>query len=77
MNLRIILRFLYSTIVHYEWENAVKKDDHSSATSISLLSWEKPDPGLFKLNVDGTGSSTGLIGAGGVITDWNGNWFHG
>jgi hypothetical protein len=47
----------------------IKKVEHPSATIISLLRWEKPGPSFFKLNVDGTKSTNGLIGAGGVIRD--------
>lgn len=61
----------------YEWENVVKKVEHPSDNRMSLLRWEKPGPGFFNLIVDGTRSTNGLIGAGGVIRDWSDNWVHG
>ena len=41
------------------------------------LSWIKPDPGYCKLNVDGTRTRVGDIGAGGVIRDESGTWLGG
>lgn len=41
-----------------------EKDVH-----VELLTWCKPPLGVFKLNLDGSRSCTGLIGAGGVIRD--------
>lgn len=60
-----------------EWDNAVKKVEHPATSNISLLRWEKPGDGVFKLNVDGTRAANGMIGVGGVIRDWNGSWIHG
>lgn len=67
------------TIMRYvsEWENATKKVDCSPSTQVCLLNWKKPPPGTLKLNVDGTRSSRGNIGAAGVFRDSEGNWFHG
>ncbi|XP_040364112.1 uncharacterized protein LOC121049874 [Rosa chinensis] len=34
-----------------------------------MISWSKPGNGAFRLNVDGSKSNGGLIGAGGVLRD--------
>ena len=60
-----------------EWTTAAKKVHNDSSSSIHLLSWQKPCYGHYKLNIDGTRTLNGLIGAGGVIRDHNGNWYHG
>ena len=60
-----------------EWNNANMRSDDSNAQQIHLLNWEKPNLGHFKLNVDGSRSSTSLIGAGGVIRDSSGAWIFG
>ena len=41
------------------------------------MNWEKPPLGQLKLNVDGTKTKDGLIGAGGIIRDWTGKWIQG
>jgi ribonuclease HI len=68
-----------TTIMQYisEWQEATKKTDHSSLSSVCFLSWKKPTFGFHKLNVDGTRSLDGRIGAGGIIRDCNGNWCNG
>ncbi|KAL6199661.1 hypothetical protein ACLB2K_029444 [Fragaria x ananassa] len=44
----------------------------------NLLTWKKPPENFYKLNVDGSRSSTsGKIGAGEVIRDHNGLWITG
>lgn len=42
-----------------------------------MISWGKPEPGKFKLNVDGSRSNDGVIKEGGVISDESGNWTNG
>ena len=42
---------------------------HSSVTS--YISWTKPDPPFLKLNWDGSGKDN-LLGASGIIRDYNG-----
>ncbi|PRQ50066.1 putative ribonuclease H-like domain-containing protein [Rosa chinensis] len=42
-----------------------------------MISWCKPGLGFFKLNVDGSRSSNGMIGSGGVIRDAIGEWISG
>ena len=39
--------------------------------------WEPPQPGLVKLNVDGSCNSRGEIGVGGLIRDDKSNWLVG
>ncbi|PKI65945.1 hypothetical protein CRG98_013665 [Punica granatum] len=42
------------------------------------IHWTKPDEGWFKLNTDGASKGNpGLVGAGGLICDSNGNWMGG
>ena len=42
---------------------------------VKRVSWEKPEPGWFKLNTDGSSrGSTGLTASGGLIRDEGGNW---
>ncbi|KAL6176759.1 hypothetical protein ACLB2K_053392 [Fragaria x ananassa] len=46
--------------------------------SYTMFSWCKPPENYFKLNIDGTRSSTsGKIGAGGVLCDHLGSWVDG
>lgn len=59
-----------------EWTNANSKANCEAPASVCLLKWQKTIDGFFKLNVDGTRSLSGLIGAGGVIRDCHGNWCH-
>lgn len=43
-----------------------------------MLCWQKPEPGVIKLNVDGSRSgNSGKIGAGGVIRNDIGSWIKG
>lgn len=42
-----------------------------------MISWGKPEPGKFKVNVDESRLNDGVIGAGGVIRDGSGNWTNG
>lgn len=60
-----------------EWTATNKKATCSSPSEVHFLSWQKPNAGFYKLNVDGTRSQNGVIGAGGVIRDNNGVWCHG
>lgn len=48
-----------------EWTIATKKAASSYTSSVCFFSWQKPTPNFYKLNVDGTRSWTGMIGAGG------------
>jgi hypothetical protein len=66
-------------ITHYimEWNSVNQKGSSDSLDCVQLLSWQRPSCGSFKLNVDGTRSLHGSIGAGGVIRDHNGEWRHG
>lgn len=68
-----------STILHYlsEWTSVSTTLKTNELPQICVLAWIKPPEGLVKLNVDGSRSVTGLIGAGGVIRDCFGNWCHG
>ncbi|XP_061998871.1 uncharacterized protein LOC133716160 [Rosa rugosa] len=68
-----------SVIIHYisEWANGNMKPRGNSIMRTEMLSWLKPSPGHFKLNVDGSRTHSGLIGAGGVIRDNDGNWTYG
>lgn len=59
-----------------EWNSATKKENNSLSTSVCFLNWQKPNYGCYKINVDGTRTSDGRIGAGGVIRDGNGIWCH-
>ena len=53
-----------------EWNSAHAKAKLNSMFSYTMFSWCKPPAGYFKLNIDGTRSSSfGKIGAGGVIRD--------
>lgn len=56
-----------------EWYNATCKSQTPRSYQTSLVSWCRPDPGVFRLNVDGSRSNGGLIGAGGIIHDSSGN----
>lgn len=61
-----------------EWINATKKTSIDSPPSVHLFSWQKPSCGYVKLNVDGTRSSNGQIGAGeSSETMHNGIWLYG
>lgn len=63
-----------SSILQYisEWKLAFDKIKYESTSSVCFLSWQKPPDEFLKLNVDGSRSSGGLIGAGGVIRDSTG-----
>lgn len=69
----------FSTILQYlnEWTSATVTLKNNVNLQVCYLSWNKPPAGFFKLNVDGSRSSNGLIGAGGVIRDCNGIWCNG
>lgn len=42
---------------------------------LKRVSWEKPEPGWFKLNTDGSSRGpTGTATGGGLIRDEGGNW---
>lgn len=52
-----------------DWFNANMRKNAEKDVHVELLAWCKPPLGVFKLNLDGSRSCTGLIGAGGVIRD--------
>ncbi|KAL6183859.1 hypothetical protein ACLB2K_045269 [Fragaria x ananassa] len=61
-----------------EWNSATVKAKVTMDCDYNLFTWKKPPEIFFKLNVDGSRSSTsGKIGAGGVIRDQNGIWITG
>ncbi|KAK9948691.1 hypothetical protein M0R45_004256 [Rubus argutus] len=47
-----------------EWFSVSKVDNNPSEKRPALLHWQKPLPGVFKLNVDGSRTHQGIIGAG-------------
>lgn len=53
------------------------KDPASGVKQPVTLHWMKPPLGHFKLNVDGSRSDTGVIGAGGIIRKRSGDWIQG
>lgn len=67
------------TIVEYlsEWCLASASHNASTPPQVVAMCWIRPPAGWFKLNVDGSRSLNGRIGAGGVIRDCNGYWCHG
>lgn len=60
-----------------EWYRLSKSPALDNNNHSILLSWKKPTSGHFKLNIDGTRSNTGLIGAGGIIRNSDGVWVKG
>ena len=52
-------------------------DKGTNAKIRKEVRWEPPQPGLLKLNVDGSCNSRRGIGAGGLIQDGKGNWLVG
>ena len=44
---------------------------------VVIIKWVKPPPNNFKLNVDGSRTVVGVIGAGGIIKNCSGNWVQG
>ena len=60
-----------------EWNNANLKPLSTASSKTEFLCWQKPPTGMFKLNVDGSRNAAGMIGAGGVIRDCDGNWCFG
>ncbi|PRQ45097.1 putative ribonuclease H-like domain-containing protein [Rosa chinensis] len=61
-----------------EWTSANFKLNTDTVHRYTVLTWKKPIANFYKLNIDGTrSSSTGKIGAGGVIRDHFGNWITG
>lgn len=61
-----------------DWRKAQNKSNSAPLYNFSMLSWQKPSAGSFKLNIDGTRVSlSGKIGAGGVIRDHCGTWIGG
>ncbi|XP_062006018.1 uncharacterized protein LOC133723218 [Rosa rugosa] len=57
-----------------EWTRASDKASLKKRSYVELLSWIKPAIGVHKLNVDGSRTTNGSIGAGGVIRDNTGCW---
>ncbi|KAM2637494.1 hypothetical protein EV1_021984 [Malus domestica] len=61
-----------------EWLKACVKYSVKLVKRQISLSWDHPDVGWCKLNVDGSRrTNSGRIGAGGVLRDHNGNWLGG
>lgn len=60
-----------------EWNNADLKPLSTASSKTEFLRWQKPPTGMFKLNVDGSGNAAGMIGAGGLKRDCDGNWCFG
>ncbi|PRQ39591.1 hypothetical protein RchiOBHm_Chr4g0426941 [Rosa chinensis] len=65
--------FQYAT----EISNASKPSIDNRPHQIVTLHWEKPARNNFKLNVDGSRSYAGVIGAGGLIRNSSGVWIKG
>ncbi|KAL6199672.1 hypothetical protein ACLB2K_029455 [Fragaria x ananassa] len=61
-----------------EWFSAQSKASMQSMFSYTMFSWCKPPENFYKLNIDGSrSSSSGCIGAGGVLRDHLGIWIDG
>ncbi|KAL6130766.1 hypothetical protein ACLB2K_069145 [Fragaria x ananassa] len=61
-----------------EWFSAQSKAFMQSMFSYTMFSWCKPPKNFYKLNIDGSrSSSSGCIGAGGVLRDHLGIWIDG
>lgn len=61
-----------------QWMQAARATAKESEKVQVFFAWEPPCNGQFKLNVDGSGrSSSGCIGAGGVIRNLRGDWVSG
>ncbi|KAL6140699.1 hypothetical protein ACLB2K_058995 [Fragaria x ananassa] len=57
-----------------EWTKASAKHKMQRVEQVEALSWIKPVLGVHKLNVDGSRTRAGDIGAGGIIRDSSGCW---
>ncbi|KAL6188945.1 hypothetical protein ACLB2K_040335 [Fragaria x ananassa] len=57
-----------------EWTKASAKHKMQRVEQVKALSWIKPVLGVHKLNVDGSRTRAGDIGAGGIIRDSSGCW---
>ncbi|KAL6202860.1 hypothetical protein ACLB2K_026564 [Fragaria x ananassa] len=57
-----------------EWTKASAKHKMQRVEHVKALSWIKPVLGVHKLNVDGSRTRAGDIGAGGIIRDSSGCW---
>ncbi|KAL6194996.1 hypothetical protein ACLB2K_030618 [Fragaria x ananassa] len=61
-----------------EWKKAHLRSTTSMNFSYTMLSWTMPPHSYYKLNIDGTrASSSGMIGASGVIRDHFSAWIAG
>ncbi|XP_004292485.1 PREDICTED: putative ribonuclease H protein At1g65750-like [Fragaria vesca subsp. vesca] len=61
-----------------EWKKAHSRSSNSVNFSYTMLSWTMPPQSYYKLNIDGTRvSSSGMIGAGGVIRNHSDAWITG
>ncbi|KAL6196833.1 hypothetical protein ACLB2K_032446 [Fragaria x ananassa] len=61
-----------------EWFSAQSKASMQSMFSYTMFSWCKPPENFYKLDIDGSrSSSSGCIGAGGVLRDHLGIWIDG
>ncbi|KAL6219553.1 hypothetical protein ACLB2K_007312 [Fragaria x ananassa] len=56
------------------WTKASAKHKMQRVEQVEALSWIKPVLGVHKLNVDGSRTRAGDIGAGGIIRDSSGCW---
>ncbi|KAL6208769.1 hypothetical protein ACLB2K_019714 [Fragaria x ananassa] len=67
---------LADVIIDYatEWHKAIVRPKLRVMTHVESFSWIKPAMGFFKLNVDGSRTRNGDIGAAGVIRDEYGCW---
>ena len=60
-----------------DWIKANAKSRVGVDRHVVALSWVKPPTGVFKLNVDGSRTRAGAIGAGGTIRNELGDWHSG
>uniref|UniRef100_A0A2N9I899 Reverse transcriptase domain-containing protein n=1 Tax=Fagus sylvatica TaxID=28930 RepID=A0A2N9I899_FAGSY len=52
--------------------------DQTKTFVVKIVKWDKPPDRWFKLNTDGSAAGNpGHAGCGGLIRDWNGEWFKG
>ncbi|BFG28302.1 hypothetical protein CerSpe_145760 [Prunus speciosa] len=61
-----------------EWYSANKPIIGTSNQTLTQLSWNSPNPGVCKINSDGSrNNTTGHIGVAGVLRDATGAWLKG